>query len=163
MMQNASPARLAAYILSIYLFECLLHAPVLACAAAQSQEEEGNQARQKLQALLARKQESANKLELLQQELAMMQNFNPAELAALEKDVGKLVAEAAAAESKKAALEMQVSVILQVEFICRRVWGSKALFQTSGCMQLILQRADLVQWQYELAIMHNLNNSPIVL
>eukprot|EP00878_Enallax_costatus_P014044 GHUV01014686.1.p1 GENE.GHUV01014686.1~~GHUV01014686.1.p1 ORF type:complete len:952 (+),score=416.02 GHUV01014686.1:1010-3865(+) len=76
--------------------------------AAQSQEEEGNQARQKLQALLARKQEAANKLELLQEELAMMQNFNPAELAALEKDVGKLVAEAAAAESKKAALEMQL-------------------------------------------------------
>lgn len=79
-------------------------------AAAQTQEEEGNAARQKLQALLARKQEAVNKLELLQQELAMMQNMNPAELAALEKEVGKLVAEAAAAESKKAAMEMQVSL-----------------------------------------------------
>jgi hypothetical protein len=77
-------------------------------AAAASQEEEGNAARTKLQALLARKQEAANKLELLQQEIAMMANLNPAELAALEKEVGGLVAAMSAAEAKKAAMEMQV-------------------------------------------------------
>jgi hypothetical protein len=77
-------------------------------AAAASQEEEGNAARAKLQALLARKQEAANKLELLQQEIAMMANMNPAELAALEKEVGGLVAAMSAAEAKKAAMEMQV-------------------------------------------------------
>lgn len=81
---------------------------LLRLAAAQSQEEEGKEARQKLQALLARKQEAANKLELLQQEIAMMANLNPAELAALEKEVGALVAAMAAAEAQKAAMEMQV-------------------------------------------------------
>jgi hypothetical protein len=55
-----------------------------------------------------RKQEAANKLELLQQENAMMANLNPAELAALEKEVGALVAQMSAAEAKKAAMEMQV-------------------------------------------------------
>ncbi|KAF6263937.1 hypothetical protein COO60DRAFT_1664828 [Scenedesmus sp. NREL 46B-D3] len=76
--------------------------------AAASQEEEGNAARAKLQALLARKQEAANKLELLQQEIAMMANMNPAELAALEKEVGGLVAAMSGAEAKKAAMEMQL-------------------------------------------------------
>eukprot|EP00775_Hariotina_reticulata_P003445 gene3445-3716_t len=75
--------------------------------AAQSQAEAGSKARQELQALLARKQEAANKLDLLQEELKMMQNLNPAELVALEKEVGGLVAQVAAAESRKAALEMQ--------------------------------------------------------
>jgi hypothetical protein len=45
---------------------------------------------------------------LLQEELKMMQNLNPAELVALEKEVGGLVAQVAAAEARKAALEMQV-------------------------------------------------------
>jgi hypothetical protein len=39
---------------------------LLFAAAAQSQAEAGSKARQELQALLARKQEAANKLELLQ-------------------------------------------------------------------------------------------------
>lgn len=81
---------------------------LLLLPAAESQAEEGNAARTKLQALLARKQEAANKLELLQQEISMMANMNPAELAALEKEVGTLVAQMSAAEARKAAMELQV-------------------------------------------------------
>lgn len=77
-------------------------------AAAQAKAEAGGAARAQLQALLARKQEAALKLELLEQELAMADSIGPAELAALEAEVGGLVASAAAAESKKAALDMQV-------------------------------------------------------
>jgi len=42
------------------------HMALLPAAAAQSQAEAGSKARQELQALLARKQEAVNKLELLQ-------------------------------------------------------------------------------------------------
>jgi hypothetical protein len=95
-------------VLTCLLLLLLLLCLAVASAAAADQQEEGNAARAKLQALLARKQEAANKLELLQQEIAMMANLNPAELAALEKEVGGLVAAMSAAEAKKAAMEMQV-------------------------------------------------------
>jgi hypothetical protein len=94
-------------------FSCCYCCLFVAISAAASQEEEGNAARAKLQALLARKQEAANKLELLQQEIAMMANLNPAELAALEKEVGGLVAAMSAAEAKKAAMEMQVGLAVE--------------------------------------------------
>lgn len=61
-----------------------------------------------VQDMLRRKQEAANKLELLQQELSLIQNMNPAEMAALQAEVGSLVQQLTQAEAKKAAFEMQV-------------------------------------------------------
>jgi hypothetical protein len=53
-------------------------------AAAQGQFKESEEARKELQAALARKQEAASKLQLLQQEIAMLANMNPQEMAALQ-------------------------------------------------------------------------------
>lgn len=53
-------------------------------SAAQGQFQASEEARKELQAALAKKQEAANKLQLLQQEIAMLNNMNPQEMAALQ-------------------------------------------------------------------------------
>jgi hypothetical protein len=55
--------------------------------------------------------------------MAMMANLNPAELAALEKEVGGLVAAMSAAEAKKAAMEMQVGTLFVAGCCVSGVWG----------------------------------------
>ncbi|WIA34036.1 hypothetical protein OEZ86_012415 [Tetradesmus obliquus] len=119
--------------------------------AAQSQEEEGKEARQKLQALLARKQEAANKLELLQQEIAMMANLNPAELAALEKEVGALVAAMAAAEAQKAAMEMQLDSGKKQKGLLGERIADLELAAAAGEGDIRRARAELAELQAKLS------------
>ncbi|KAI8469930.1 MAG: hypothetical protein J3K34DRAFT_521730 [Monoraphidium minutum] len=94
--------------------------------AAEGQFAASEVARKELQGALAAKQEAANKLILLQQEIAMLNNMNPADMAALQARAGRgtrgraeraawsaaevagLVAQVSAAESKKAGLELQL-------------------------------------------------------
>lgn len=53
-------------------------------AAAQGQFAASEEARKELQGALAKKQEAANRLALLQEELVMLANMSPADMAALQ-------------------------------------------------------------------------------